>query len=214
MSAGGTQVPALCGAAAPSWEERSSPGTGQTWRTSAGCGMPVPSLPPQLHSTGWEPVLTDVPRPCQLAPSRVSGARHHRKPPALRTATDPSFHRGVTQSQKAQEKNHPTRSSSCNCQGGKRPTCSKRLSNLRRCAGTTGEGPSGAQQRLLHDWGGSGSLGHALCPAAAVSLRSHPHEGDREGCCESEDHTEFDGWLYTLGEFCSTCTFYIYIRAL
>lgn len=25
---------------------------------------------------------------------------------------------------------------------------------------------------------------------------------------------ESDGWLYTLGEFCSTCMFYIYIRAL
>lgn len=100
------------------------------WDASAQLAAPAPQ-----HGVGAAPHRCPTALPARPIPCG-SGTRHHGKPPALRPATDPSFHWGVTQSQKAQEKNHPTRSCSCDCQGGKRPTCSKRLSNLRRGAGS------------------------------------------------------------------------------
>lgn len=124
------------------------------WDASAQLAAPAPQ-----HGVGAAPHRCPTALPARPIPCG-SGTRHHGKPPALRPATDPSFHWGVTQSQKAQEKNHPTRSCSCDCQGGKRPTCSKRLSNLRRGAGTTEQGPSGAATPSTRA-GHSSSLGQA-----------------------------------------------------
>lgn len=59
----------------------------------------------------------------------------------------------------------------------------------------------------LPRWWGEGS-------STPWALQGHPCWENRAGCRESTEQPGSDGWLYTLGEFCSTCMFYIYIRAL
>lgn len=66
--------------------------------------------------------------------------------------------------------------------------------------------PFGAGSPLPHWWGEGSSTPQAL--------QGHPCQENRAGCPESTEQLGSDGWLYTLGEFCSTCMFYIYIRAL
>lgn len=183
-------------AASPPWgcstlqEAMSAPGAGTRGGQAQGMGCQCPA--PQ-HQAAADPHWWPTALPWWKAPWEARSTENWH-PPSLPLG-------------KLRRKNHPTRSSSCDCQGGKSPARSEWLSYLQRCA----EPPWRAPLECSSEWGTAACRPGAPHPSIA---QSHPHRGDREGCCESEEHTESDGWLYTLGEFCSTCMFYIYIRAL
>lgn len=56
--------------------------------------------------------------------------------------------------------------------------------------------------------------GHPFHTALPHGAPEPSMPGERGRVPGKHGAAESDGWLYTLGEFCSTCMFYIYIRAL